>query len=532
MTNVMQPGVSSLGCTKGLSLDIEAASTGGLSHSVPEEKHKRRFEETSVQSQSEELCEQSNFEIKKKDVEEGQRTSFLDMGYLLTLISQQLSYGDIINLMRVNREFRSEVNQMVSRYTVGGLDPKMNEGILRIVSRYSTPAGGLSQDRERDITDVKLPTFTDVVKALGWRDYSSKLKLDGRDPANTLTLTTFMLKALEHYHDTVLLRDPEPYFPRLDYHAGGTSANYVPDQQLMLQLVSYWKGLVSESNRGKKANHLDEVAKEIMEKLGLLKDGKPIEGHNVSFALDRDISGRVIPTWYSNNPISGAIIPDESRYVDPTQRSNWPPELRSLRRGSYPLPIHSEMQRTLHLEPWQLGRCGNIYPACPQCSAGYFAMGVTDFRGSHPNKAASVIPPKIRGNSVYLKHYLGPNVWGSIIAMLKRGDFNGVVRILDLIERMTTTVYNAFNDLLRSSQTSLQGLPAPLPSQRPPALLPPQRPPALLPPQRPPALLPSQRPPVAPKCPKCGNKMVERRSIYGPFWGCGNFPRCDGKRKV
>ena len=31
-------------------------------------------------------------------------------------------------------------------------------------------------------------------------------------------------------------------------------------------------------------------------------------------------------------------------------------------------------------------------------------------------------------------------------------------------------------------------------------------------------------------CPKCGGKMVSRKSSYGVFWGCADFPRCDGTR--
>lgn len=37
----------------------------------------------------------------------------------------------------------------------------------------------------------------------------------------------------------------------------------------------------------------------------------------------------------------------------------------------------------------------------------------------------------------------------------------------------------------------------------------------------------------APSCPKCGAKMILRRpkegQTYRPFWGCGDFPNCDGR---
>jgi ssDNA-binding Zn-finger/Zn-ribbon topoisomerase 1 len=32
------------------------------------------------------------------------------------------------------------------------------------------------------------------------------------------------------------------------------------------------------------------------------------------------------------------------------------------------------------------------------------------------------------------------------------------------------------------------------------------------------------------KCPKCDGPMVSRKSSYGIFWGCENFPECDGTR--
>lgn len=34
------------------------------------------------------------------------------------------------------------------------------------------------------------------------------------------------------------------------------------------------------------------------------------------------------------------------------------------------------------------------------------------------------------------------------------------------------------------------------------------------------------------KCPKCNKKMTMRVSEFGPFYGCTNFPKCDGKVKV
>lgn len=34
-----------------------------------------------------------------------------------------------------------------------------------------------------------------------------------------------------------------------------------------------------------------------------------------------------------------------------------------------------------------------------------------------------------------------------------------------------------------------------------------------------------------PICPKCGSVMTEREGKYGKFWGCTNYPECNGTRK-
>lgn len=33
-------------------------------------------------------------------------------------------------------------------------------------------------------------------------------------------------------------------------------------------------------------------------------------------------------------------------------------------------------------------------------------------------------------------------------------------------------------------------------------------------------------------CPKCGSEMVRRRGKFGEFYGCSDFPRCRGTRKI
>jgi len=34
------------------------------------------------------------------------------------------------------------------------------------------------------------------------------------------------------------------------------------------------------------------------------------------------------------------------------------------------------------------------------------------------------------------------------------------------------------------------------------------------------------------KCPKCGGKLVIRKSAYGTFIGCENYPKCKYTRKI
>jgi len=47
------------------------------------------------------------------------------------------------------------------------------------------------------------------------------------------------------------------------------------------------------------------------------------------------------------------------------------------------------------------------------------------------------------------------------------------------------------------------------------------------------AAVPGHEQPVvdlSPRCPRCGERMVERTGKYGSFWGCENYPDCKGTR--
>ena len=43
---------------------------------------------------------------------------------------------------------------------------------------------------------------------------------------------------------------------------------------------------------------------------------------------------------------------------------------------------------------------------------------------------------------------------------------------------------------------------------------------------------PRPLPPTIPVCPKCSQPMVLRASQYGPFWGCKQYPNCNGTRNI
>jgi len=32
------------------------------------------------------------------------------------------------------------------------------------------------------------------------------------------------------------------------------------------------------------------------------------------------------------------------------------------------------------------------------------------------------------------------------------------------------------------------------------------------------------------KCPECGGDMISRKSEFGIFWGCKDYPKCKGTR--
>jgi hypothetical protein len=51
---------------------------------------------------------------------------------------------------------------------------------------------------------------------------------------------------------------------------------------------------------------------------------------------------------------------------------------------------------------------------------------------------------------------------------------------------------------------------------------------AVQPPVRPPK--PQRELPAGPQCPKCGGEMKRRNSSRGPFFGCKQYPHCDGTR--
>lgn len=37
---------------------------------------------------------------------------------------------------------------------------------------------------------------------------------------------------------------------------------------------------------------------------------------------------------------------------------------------------------------------------------------------------------------------------------------------------------------------------------------------------------------LARPCPHCGGKLIERKGRHGKFWGCSNYPRCKGIKRL
>jgi ssDNA-binding Zn-finger/Zn-ribbon topoisomerase 1 len=37
---------------------------------------------------------------------------------------------------------------------------------------------------------------------------------------------------------------------------------------------------------------------------------------------------------------------------------------------------------------------------------------------------------------------------------------------------------------------------------------------------------------IAPSCPNCGKTMRKKKSSFGIFWGCQNYPKCTGKKTI
>lgn len=34
------------------------------------------------------------------------------------------------------------------------------------------------------------------------------------------------------------------------------------------------------------------------------------------------------------------------------------------------------------------------------------------------------------------------------------------------------------------------------------------------------------------RCPKCGGEMILRKGSYGSFYGCSQFPKCNGTKRI
>jgi hypothetical protein len=334
-----------------------------------------------------------------------------------------LEYGDLANWFTVNSSFRQTASATAQNFPIQGLDPGVYQGILKLIGRYAPGTGPLTpyKGKRLEINNNDMKALAqDVIKALGWREFtSSKFKVE--------KLANFLSKFInligEHYEYTRKLRtsDEGNMYPKSAYVKIS-----IPDNKLKAieDLARHWKEVQQSIGKDKGKVTEDNEATEVFSSIG----SNERKGQNISVVKEGS-KKRV----YGNKPIVKATVPNDFEVMY-TDRSEWGVKHGHNRYtfSDFALPYHSEMQRLHHLEPWELEYGGNNYKACVQCMAAYYAIGVDKFRGSHGQKFSSIIPQKVRENSVYLSRFLGPNLWNAI----KDLPAKQLGAILDLIERL------------------------------------------------------------------------------------------------
>ncbi len=367
---------------------------------------------------------------------------------VLTKVFARLPYSDLGGMMKVNKKSSEVGAGLTASRTVRGLPASMYQGILTAVGRTADPDATLARHDPPTREQVGTGAWSagqasteDVVRALGWREHTSPQGLEER--AGSRTLNEFAARTREHAAVTEKLRggSVEEMYPSTPHYPVGPS-----DLNRQLAAVGkHWEGALGSPLGTEKAHHpLDVEALALADRLKLKGNGQ-----NLSVAEDRvpgaGSSEDPSKKLYTNIPAdadqahalhSGGYDlaeQDRSAWGRPEGYSRMTHGYGSSTPANRSIPFHSEMQRLRTLEPWDLGYSGNNYLACPQCAMGYHAVGTTEFRGTHGQKSASVIPQKIRENSVYLSRYLGPEAYDD----LRDRPAPEIARVLDRVERAT-----------------------------------------------------------------------------------------------
>ena len=381
---------------------------------------------------------------------------------ILEIIIPNMGYESLSLFMQASKAIFNRVSALTSKRTIENLSTigeavsplahPLYLGIIKVVARYN-PSRTLTQEKKGslDAAIIGKKLTVEIIRALGWRKYSSALRVDKNKC--TLTLKSFIDEAKGHIDNTQKLRSipkkimyPKKFFGLgfSDYEKD-TAKNLRKQHQGKLKLLAkYWFQLQKDIGQGSKLTE-DEAAESVA-------SATKQWGRGGNITVERDTSQETKGTVYSNNELTSQQIQQlkelkyQVKFASKAERQNWDVKQGKGRKtGYYPdLPFHSEMQRTEKLEPWQLAYAGNNYHACIQCLVSYYAMGIKKgegYKGTHGAKAVSIIPAKIKENSVYLQYYLGSELWKTFMAM-EPGDIGA---FLDLIEREDKGFYKKAN---------------------------------------------------------------------------------------
>ncbi|WP_157592388.1 hypothetical protein [Solirubrobacter soli] len=343
------------------------------------------------------------------------------------VVAQYLPYADLANFMAVSKATRGGVDKAIqSRFVVsGGLSPKLAKQTPQVAHalasgapdrrlldepsapNWDPPKRGSPPSDEQKTLDAALGEVPDVLTAIRWRELRHK------KPASLAQLGD---QVRRHAVATALLRAAPPQSTGRDLSPPSAQM-----KERMAAVGKHWQGLyearrgarVPDAGSGWQTKNVtdgaaeDATAKRVGEKL----NG---QGHNFTVVRPPEDSQEP-PQPYSNRILERKELEEAQKVTGPItpvlttadERRNWSQAFGNS-RPSADIRLHSEMQPTLTQQPWEMRYAGNNYYSCAQCTAAYHALDRTNLnRGSHGAKAPSIIPPRIRTNSVYLSHYLG-----------------------------------------------------------------------------------------------------------------------------